>query len=289
MLAPLPNDLSAQVLAALREDLSPQGQIQSGDDLSAQLVQAEARMCAEIIAREPGVLCGCAWVNEVFVQLGHPIKIEWLKQDGDVVGANELLCRFVGPARILVTGERTALNFLQTLSATASATHELVQHVANLPVRILDTRKTIPGLRSAQKYAVRCGGGHNHRMGLYDAYLIKENHIASCGSIANAVAQARRQGPTREIEVEVENLAELQQALDAQANRILLDNFTLEQLREAVALNHAHPTSARLEASGNVSADNLRAIAETGVDDISIGALTKHIHALDLSMRLYPL
>jgi nicotinate-nucleotide pyrophosphorylase (carboxylating) len=246
-------------------------------------------MRAEIIAREAGILCGCAWVDAVFAALGNLVVITWHQQDGEQIAADECLCELQGPARILLSGERTALNFLQTLSATATATQALADQVRDLPVRILDTRKTIPGLRSAQKYAVTCGGGYNHRMGLYDAYLIKENHIASCGGIAAAVAQARAQGPGREVEVEVENLDELKQALTAGADRVLLDNFNLPQLREAVVINRAHASPARLEASGNVSGERLRAIAETGIDDISIGALTKHIRALDLSMRLYPL
>jgi nicotinate-nucleotide pyrophosphorylase (carboxylating) len=286
---PLPNNLQQQVLSALQEDLSPAGKLNPSDDLSAQLVPADAYMRAEIIAREAGILCGCAWVDAVFAALGNTVAITWHKQDGEQIAADECLCELQGPARILLSGERTALNFLQTLSATATATQAIADQVRDLPVRILDTRKTIPGLRSAQKYAVTCGGGHNHRMGLYDAYLIKENHIASCGGIAAAVAQARTQGPEHEVEVEVENLDELKQALTAGADRVLLDNFNLPQLREAVAINRAHASPARLEASGNVSGERLRAIAETGVDDISIGALTKHIRALDLSMRLYPL
>jgi nicotinate-nucleotide pyrophosphorylase (carboxylating) len=285
----LPHNLQQQVLSALQEDLSPAGTLTPSDDLSAQLVPSSAHMRAEIIAREAGVLCGCAWVDAVFAELGNKIVITWHKQDGEQIEADECLCELQGPARILLSGERTALNFLQTLSATATATQVLADQVHDLPVRILDTRKTIPGLRSAQKYAVTCGGGHNHRMGLYDAYLIKENHIASCGGIAAAIAQARVQGPGHEIEVEVENLDELKQALAASADRILLDNFNLPQLREAVALNRTATTPARLEASGNISGERLRAIAETGVDDISIGALTKHIHALDLSMRLHPI
>jgi len=285
----LPNDLQQQVHIALQEDLSPSGCLNAADDLSAQLVPASARMHAEIIAREPGILCGCAWVDAVFAALGNTVAITWHQQDGDRVETDACLCTLQGPARTLLSGERTALNFLQTLSATATATQALAHQVKDLPIRILDTRKTIPGLRTAQKYAVLCGGGHNHRMGLYDAYLIKENHIASCGGIAAAVAQARTQGPGREVEVEVENLDELKQALAAGADRVLLDNFNLPQLREAVAINQAHATPARLEASGNVSGERLRAIAETGVDDISIGALTKHVRALDLSMRLYPI
>lgn len=285
---PLPADLQQQVRAALQEDLSPKGAIHLKDDLSAQLVPADAQMRGEIIAREAGTLCGCAWVDAIFAELGG-ISITWHQQDGDAFAADTLLCTLQGRAQTLLSGERAALNFLQTLSATASVTQAFVAQVADLPVRILDTRKTIPGLRTAQKYAVRCGGGHNHRMGLYDAYLIKENHIASCGSIAAAVAQAHAQGPGREVEVEVEDLDELKQALNAGADRVLLDNFNLPQLREAVTINRAHASQARLEASGNVSGERLRAIAETGVDDISIGALTKHIRALDLSMRLYPL
>jgi len=274
--APPPSqNISEDISRALREDIG-------GGDLTAALIPAEARAHARVISREAAVICGTAWFDEVFRQVEPRITIRWQVRDGTTVGPAQTLCELDGPARGLLTGERTALNFLQTLSGTASRARRYVKAVAGTGARVLDTRKTLPGLRAAQKYAVRCGGGHNHRMGLYDALLIKENHIAAAGSIAAAVAGARRLTPTAPLEVEVENLAELQQALAAGVGRILLDNFSLDQLRHAVRLTTGR---AALEASGGIRLDNIRAVAETGVDFISVGDITKDVEAVDLSMR----
>lgn len=271
----LPNDLAAAVSRALAEDIG------SGD-VTAQLISIDTAGQATIITREPAILCGTAWVDEVYKQLDGKVEVEWLAGDGDAVKENQLLCALRGPARSLLTGERTALNFLQTLSATATITRAYVEAVAGTHVDILDTRKTVPGLRHAQKYAVLCGGGRNHRHGLYDAILIKENHIMAAGSIAAAIQAARKLNAVIPLEVEVENLQELQEALQAGADSILLDNFTVPQLAEAVALTQGQ---AKLEASGGISLDSIRAVAETGIDFISVGALTKHIRAIDLSLR----
>jgi nicotinate-nucleotide pyrophosphorylase (carboxylating) len=269
--------VEADVRQALKEDLSEAG------DLTAALIPAEALSEASVICREAAVISGIPWFSAVFHQLDPNIEIQWLVKDGEAVMPNQTLCQLQGNSRLLLSGERTALNFLQTLSGTATQVAAYVAAVAGTQTRILDTRKTLPGLRLAQKYAVRCGGGSNHRVGLYDAILIKENHIQAAGSIAAALTTAQAQAPAGvEIEVEVENLDELKQALDAGAKRVLLDNFSLAGLREAVALNQGR---ARLEASGNVDLKRIRGIAETGVDDISIGALTKHLRAVDLSMR----
>jgi nicotinate-nucleotide pyrophosphorylase (carboxylating) len=278
-LTPDPNYVRRQVQDALAEDVG------SGD-LTAKLIPAERRSSARVITREDAVLCGRAWVDAVFHALDPQVKIEWSVQDADSVRAGQELCRLEGPARALLTGERTALNFLQSLSGTATITRQYVAAVAGTKCRILDTRKTIPGLRLAQKYAVRCGGGTNHRIGLYDAILVKENHIAAAGSIAAAVREARNVARNVLLEVEVENLDELKQALDAKVDRILLDNFTLDQMRDAVQAARSHPHAGiELEASGNMSLETLRAVAETGVDYISVGGLTKHVRAIDLSMR----
>jgi len=269
-------EIQRQVELALREDVGP-------GDLTAALVPADEQTVARVISREQAVVAGCEWFDEVFRQLDADILVEWSVADGDRVTDNQLLCTISGNAAPILTGERTALNFLQTLSAVATRTRCYVDAVNPLPVNILDTRKTIPGLRLAQKYAVTCGGGMNHRVGLYDAVLIKENHILAAGSISEALQQARAQTPANtEIEIEVESLDEMKQALDAGARRLLLDNFSLKQLREAVELNQRR---ARLEASGNVNLQTVRSIAETGVDDISVGELTKHVEAVDLSMR----
>ncbi|HTT04197.1 MAG TPA: carboxylating nicotinate-nucleotide diphosphorylase [Steroidobacteraceae bacterium] len=274
----LPSDLSEQVARALLEDIG------SGD-VSAQLIRADRQARAHVISREAAILCGAAWFDEVFRQLEPHIGIRWHFQDGAQVGANAVLCELSGPARALLTGERTALNFLQLLSATATVTGRYVHAIAGTGCRILDTRKTIPGLRTAQKYAVRCGGGSNHRMGLHDMVLIKENHIMAAGSISAAVAAARQQAAGMRIEVETETLQQLREALDAHADIVLLDNFSIARMRDAVALNAAHAHPGQLEASGGVNLATLREIAETGVDFISVGALTKHITAIDLSMR----
>jgi len=274
-----PPDLTDAVARALAEDV--------GDgDLTAALVPAGRAGRATIVTREPAVLCGRPWVDEVFRQLDPSVRVLWDAEEGADVAPGQRLCRISGPARSLLTGERTALNFLQTLSGTATATRRYVAAVAGLPCRILDTRKTLPGLRRAQKYAVRCAGGSNHRMGLYDGILVKENHIMAAGSIAAAVDAARAAGSTVPVEVEVETLDELRQALDAGADMALLDEFSLDELRTAVAMNRAHPRGPmKLEASGNVTLETLRTVAETGVDFVSIGSLTKHVRAVDLSMR----
>ena len=276
MAIPLPKDLTAIVQSALAEDVG------SGD-ITAELIPAEKLATARLISREAAILCGIPWVDEVFSQLDSGVTLEWQVQEGSRFEANQLLARLSGPARALMSGERTALNFLQTLSGTASYTHYLASLVAHTEVRLLDTRKTLPGLRTAQKYAVRTGGGYNHRIGLFDAYLIKENHIAACGGIEAAIGTARELNPELPLEVEVQDLPQLQQALQAGADIILLDNFELMQLTEAVAANHGQ---CKLEASGGIDKDSLVKIAETGVDYISIGALTKHYRAIDLSMLL---
>ena len=274
--APDTDQVQANVRAALAEDIG------SGD-ITAALIPAANHATARVITREDGVLCGTAWVDEVFAQLDPRVTIEWQMADGDRIAGGDTLFEIDGPARSLLTGERTALNFLQLLSGTATICQHYAALVSGTGVRLLDTRKTIPGLRIAQKYAVSCGGCHNHRIGLFDAFLIKENHISACGGIAAAVAAARSHAPDKPVEVEVESLAELRQALAAGCDRVMLDNFSRDQLVDAVALNNHQ---AELEASGNVTEKTLRAIAETGVDYISIGALTKDCKALDLSMRL---
>lgn len=268
--------ISENVAAALKEDIG------SGD-ITAQLIPAEQQTTAKIITREDCVFCGKDWVIEVFKQLDPTVRIEWHIDDGDSAAANSTLFILSGNARSLLTGERAALNFVQTLSGTATSSHKYAKLVAHTPVKLLDTRKTLPGLRDAQKYAVAAGGCYNHRIGLYDAFLIKENHIAACGSIAAAVTAAHKIAPGKPVEVEVENFPELEQALTAKADIIMLDNFTLEDMRKAVAINQGQ---AKLEASGNVTETTLPLIAETGVDFISIGALTKHCRAVDLSMRV---
>ncbi|NKN33993.1 carboxylating nicotinate-nucleotide diphosphorylase [Marichromatium bheemlicum] len=265
-----------QARAALAEDLG-------GGDVTAALLPADQQARAELITRESAVLCGRDWFEAVFHALDPAIVIDWEAADGERVAPGQRLCVITGPVRALLTGERTAMNLLQTLSGTATRTRRFADAVAGLPVAVLDTRKTLPGLRLQQKYAVRCGGGTNHRMGLHDAILIKENHILAAGSIAAAVAAARALETGLEIIVEVESLAELEQALAAGAPTVLLDNFDNDQLREAVALSAGR---ARLEASGGVNLETIRAIAETGVDRISVGALTKDVTAVDLSMRL---
>jgi nicotinate-nucleotide pyrophosphorylase (carboxylating) len=275
----LPADLAQQVEAALREDLG------SGD-VTAGLVPAAQRVRGTVVSREAAVLCGRPWADETFRQLDSRVQLSWQAADGDRIAAQQVLFAITGPARPVLSGERTALNFLQLLSGTATATRRFVDAVAGTACRILDTRKTIPGLRTAQKYAVRCGGGQNYRMGLYDQVLIKENHIAAAGSLTGAIEAARRDAAGVAVEVEVETLGELREALNARPDIIMLDDFTLEDMRTAVTLNRAHGAAARLEVSGSVSLEAVRAIAETGVDYISVGALTKHVRAIDLSMRL---
>lgn len=279
-------DVSRAVRAALLEDLGDAlttlDQPDASADITAQLIPAERMASARVITREAGVFCGQPWVDEVFVQLGSDVKVEWKVQDGEVLSPNQELFRLHGPARLLLTGERNALNFVQTLSGVATLTARYVAELEGTDCRLLDTRKTIPGLRTAQKYAVTCGGGKNHRIGLYDAYLIKENHILACGGIAEAINEARHLNPGKPVEVEVESLAELEQALAAKADIVMLDNFDVTMMREAVAINQGR---AKLEVSGNVTLDTLAEFAATGVDFISVGALTKHVRALDLSMR----
>lgn len=272
----LQSSIPDQVRRALAEDV--------GDgDITAALIPADRQAQATIISREPAILCGTAWADEVFRQVDPQIKIEWLAADGDQLAPNEPFCRMSGPARGLLTGERCALNFIQTLSATATRSQHFADLVAGTGVKLLDTRKTLPGLRLAQKYAVTCGGCHNHRIGLFDAFLIKENHIAACGGINAAVAQARVISPGKPVEVEVESLDELRQALEAGADIIMLDELSNDDMRSAVQITAG---KAKLEASGGINASTLRAVAETGVDYISIGSLTKDVKAVDLSMRL---
>lgn len=270
--------ISASVQTALAEDIG------SGD-LTAALVPAEQRAHATILSRDAAVLCGQPWVKEVFRQLDPAIAIEWHLGEGDNAAAGQTLCQLHGAARPLLSGERTALNYLQTLSAVASATRACVEALAGTRTKILDTRKTIPGLRLAQKYAVRIGGGTNHRIGLYDGILIKENHIVAAGGITAAVRRAKEQGSAVLLEVEVETLAQAQEAMTAGADRLLLDNFSVAQMGEAVALRDRQSPRTTLEASGGIHFETLRPVAETGVDFISIGALTKNIRAVDLSMR----
>lgn len=279
-------DVSRAVRAALLEDLGDAltalDQPDASADITAQLIPVDRLASARVITREAGVFCGQPWVDEVFTQLGGDVMVEWKVQDGEVLSPNQELFRLHGPARLLLTGERNALNFVQTLSGVATLTARYVAELEGTDCRLLDTRKTIPGLRTAQKYAVTCGGGKNHRIGLYDAYLIKENHILACGGIAAAIHEARNLNPGKPVEVEVESLAELEQALAAKADIVMLDNFDVTMMREAVAINQGR---AKLEVSGNVTLDTLAEFAATGVDFISVGALTKHVRALDLSMR----
>ena len=270
-------EIAKQVALALQEDIAT-------GDINAQLIPDTQCDTATIICREPMVVAGKAWVDEVFRQLDPNMQLDWAVKDGDAVAANQILVTLIGNTRALLTGERTALNFLQTLSSTATVVANHVAVIAELPTKLLDTRKTIPMLRHAQKYAMLCGGGNNHRIGLYDAFLIKENHIMACGGIAQAVSQAR-QIANKPVEVEVENFDELHQAIAANADIVMLDNFTIEDTQKAVELVASLGKPCQLEASGDISLTNLRQVAETGVDFISMGALTKHIKAIDLSMR----
>ncbi|WP_411751355.1 carboxylating nicotinate-nucleotide diphosphorylase [Serratia sp. (in: enterobacteria)] len=280
LLERIANDIPTTVAQALSEDLG--GTVDAERDITAQLLPVDKQAKATVITREPGVFCGRRWLEEVFIQLGGQVRIEWLVEDGDKLVPNQPLCHLSGSARILLTGERTALNFVQTLSGVASAVNRYVELLQGTQTRLLDTRKTLPGLRTALKYAVLCGGGSNHRLGLSDAFLIKENHIIASGSIKNAVEKAFWLHADVPVEVEVESLDELQQALDAGADIVMLDNFSVEMMRDAVALAQGRT---QLEVSGNVTDQTLREFAETGVDYISVGALTKHVTALDLSMR----
>jgi nicotinate-nucleotide pyrophosphorylase (carboxylating) len=276
-LAPFsPELIRGDVERAFAEDIG-------AGDATADLLPADAKASATLTCREDAVMAGIDWFNACFRKLDPQVQIDWALSDGDRAAAGSVICRIQGNARAMVTAERSALNFLQLLSGTATITAAYVAAVAGTGVRVLDTRKTVPGLRLAQKYAVRCGGGHNHRVGLYDAILVKENHIIAAGSIAAAAEAARRLHPSLLLEIEVESLDELQQALAAGADRIMLDNFTLPLMREAVAITNGR---AQLEISGNVDLTTIGDYAQTGVDFISVGALTKHVRAVDLSLRL---
>lgn len=271
-----PETVTDDVRRALEEDVGT-------GDLTAELIPASESARAHVVTREDMVVCGRAWFDECFHQLDAGIRIVWNADDGDLLSAGAVLCILEGNARALLTGERAALNFLQLLSGTATIAHRYSSAVAGTGAVILDTRKTLPGLRQAQKYAVHCGGASNHRIGLFDAILIKDNHIRAAGSVTAALEQAQRIGPEGTlIEIEVENMEQLEEALDAGARRVLLDNFSVAELRQALKQNGGR---AELEASGGVSLDNVRQIAETGVNFISVGELTKHVHAIDLSMR----
>ncbi|UCX03305.1 carboxylating nicotinate-nucleotide diphosphorylase [Shewanella glacialimarina] len=287
------NDIRHAVKTALNEDLgySEHQNVEQmlKADITAQLIPAYKHVEGSLITREEGVFCGKAWAEQVFNQLGGEVALHWHVDDGDLVVPNQVLCDLSGPARVILTGERTAMNFIQTLSGVASLTKLYVNKLAGTHTRLLDTRKTIPGLRTAQKYAVTCGGGKNHRIGLFDAFLIKENHIMACGGIAQAIQAARELHSDKPVEVEVESIAELTQALDGGSDIIMLDNFDITMMFEAVALNQTYKDAgkgAKLEVSGNVTIDTLADFAKTGVDYISVGALTKHVKALDLSLRL---
>lgn len=271
--------ISQLVKSALDEDLNYQG---ADGDITAQLIPETQQASAKVITRETGIFCGKQLILEVFEQVDPSVAVNVLVEDGDTIEENQTLFTAVGNARAILTAERTALNFVQTLSGTATTTAHYVKELAGTGTQLLDTRKTIPGLRSLQKYAVKCGGGENHRIGLFDAFLIKENHIAACGGIENAVAQAKTNHPDKKVEIEVENLEELQLALESGADIIMLDNFTVEMIKQAVTITHKQ---AKLEVSGNMTLDTLRTYTQAGVDYISSGALTKHVKALDLSMR----
>ena len=276
----LTEDIKRAVAISLAEDLNHQDA--TTGDITAALIPADNQSTATVITREDCVFCGKAWVEEVFAQLGGDIEIQWMVKDGDKVKANATLFCLSGNTRLLLTGERTALNFVQSLSGTATLTARYVAALTGSQTRLLDTRKTIPGMRLAQKYAVTCGGGHNHRIGLFDAFLIKENHIAGCGGTAQAVKAAKQHAPGKPVEVEVESLEQLREALEAGADIIMLDNFTIEQIEQAVEKTR---NKAKLEVSGNMNLETIADYARTGVDFISVGALTKNVQSVDLSMR----
>ncbi|GEA05444.1 nicotinate-nucleotide diphosphorylase [Alteromonas sp. KUL42] len=281
MTSPDPQAIREQVSTALIEDLG--GELNAANDITANLIDSNVSAKATILTREPCVICGVAWVDQAFALIDDTISLTWHVADGDKVEADTVLVDIEGSARGILTAERTALNFLQTLSGTATITAFYANILAGSQTKILDTRKTLPGLRYAQKYAVRCGGGKNHRVGLFDAFLIKENHIFSCGGIENAITNARKMMPTKPVEVEVENLEELTIALSAGADIVMLDNFTNEQIQQAVALNKGQ---CKLEVSGNITDERLASLSNLGVDYISSGALTKHVQAIDLSLRI---
>ena len=272
---------------ALAEDLAILSNSDtSNSDISAELIDTGIKAKATLITRESGMFCGKYWVNKIYELLGGDVKIDWRIDDGEPMTSNQVLCQFEGNARKLLTGERSAMNFVQVLSATSTITDQYVQKMNNPDCQLLDTRKTIPGMRFGQKYAVQCGGGTNHRLGLSDAFLIKENHIMACGGIREVLARANEMHPNKLLEIEVENIDELEQAIDGQAQVIMLDNFDLDGLVEAVAIRDQSKSEAKLEASGNVNLQTIAEIASTGVDFISVGALTKDIKAVDLSLRV---
>ncbi len=270
-----------QVSLALIEDLG--GELNADNDITANLIDKDVTASATIITREPCVICGVAWVNQAFALIDESVTVTWHVEDGDSVAADTVLVSLSGSARAILTAERTALNFLQTLSASATVTAFYTKFLQGTKTKILDTRKTLPGLRYAQKYAVRCGGGQNHRVGLFDAFLIKENHIFSCGGIEKAVSRAKETMPGKTVEVEVESIDEFKLALEAGADVVMLDNFTNEQIQQAVALNNG---KCKLEVSGNITDERLSSLSKLGVDYISSGALTKHVQAIDLSLRI---
>jgi nicotinate-nucleotide pyrophosphorylase (carboxylating) len=278
----LKNHIDASIKLALMEDLNGP----DGSDITAELIPEHTQASAKLISREQAVICGIPWVTETFNSLNPTLELQWHIKEGERVKPDQCLLTIKGNARSILTGERTAMNFLQTLSGTATITAEYVNQIKDTHCQLLDTRKTIPGLRLAQKYAVKVGGGENHRIGLFDAFLIKENHIATAGGIAEAVQKARANHPSIKLEVEVETLEELSQALDAGSDVVMLDNFNFEQMAQAVKLNASHVSPAKLEASGDVTLEKLQSIANTGVDYISVGALTKHVRAVDLSLRV---
>ena len=278
----LNQEIAQMCQIAITEDLAGKG----NEDITANLIHKDKQAKATLITREPAVLCGTQWVEEIFRMLGCNVEITWYFKDGDKLKANDEICHLKGNARSLLTGERSAMNFLQTLSATATNTKNHQRLLKGTNCKLLDTRKTIPGMRFGQKYAVACGGGQNHRLGLSDAFLIKENHILACGGITQSIQNAKAAHPDKLLEIEVENLNELYEALEGGAQVIMLDNFDIQQLTSAVKTRDEHVNQAKLEASGNVSTQNLAEIAETGVDFISVGALTKNIQAIDLSMRI---
>lgn len=271
-----PNDISQVVRFSLAEDIGK-------GDITAELIPKSKTVTASVISRERGIFCGRPWVDEIFHQLGSSIELNWSSKDGEEIASEQKILQLQGSARVILSAERTALNFLQTLSAAATLSHYYASLVAHTKVKLLDTRKTLPGLRSAQKYAVAIGGCYNHRMGLYDAFLIKENHIAACGGIEAAIKKAKSLYPNKSVEIEVRDLKELQQAISSQADTIMLDNFEIDEIIQAIGINDSRST---LEASGSIDEDTLVTIAETGVDYISIGALTKNCQALDLSLLI---
>jgi len=287
----LEQEISTMCQLAIAEDLAvvDDHDIDSSNmnnDITAELIEPDTQANATLITRDSGVFCGQKWVNKIYILLGNDVKLNWQISDGELMKPGQILCYLDGNARKLLTGERSAMNFTQILSATATLTHQYVQKLDNPNCQLLDTRKTIPGMRFGQKYAVQCGGGINHRLGLADAFLIKENHIIACGGIADALTRAKQTHPNSLLEIEVENIEELQQAIEGEAQVIMLDNFNLDGLAEAVVIRDQSKSEAKLEASGNVNLETIANIGNTGVDFISAGALTKNIKAIDLSLRV---